>query len=270
MWLSILAIYVLNILAWATMSRLVFDVNEIKSSLSWCVLESWRSLLQGSFKIPKNLVMKILVITWSVGGFILAAAYQSQLLSILTLPIYNHQISTLQELADSSLHIPYAGYAMDTYKESSVEVERRILAKAQIYSLPEFINYVETHVDSVAYVGSAVRCRYNPKLDNINPDGSSKLYEIRQSVLKNYICMYTMRGYPLLEQINSNVIMFLENGLFYKWVRDTESRPYVKSSNEHEKLGITHLKGIFGLWLTGLLLSILVFIIEILISKKNK
>lgn len=82
--------------------------------------------------------------------------------------------------------------------------------------------------------------------------------------------MYARRGYPLLERINNIIRLLLENGLFYKWMKDTDEARDVKCDNEHEKLGINHLKGIFILWLLGILLSSLILIVEVLILIRNK
>ncbi|GLV36699.1 Ionotropic receptor 60a [Carabus blaptoides fortunei] len=271
MWLSILAIYLFNILVWFTFTRFVDDIAEIKS-MSWCVIETWRSLLQGSFKLPKTSVMRILVITWSSIGFILASAYQSQLLSILTSPIYNHQLSTLQELADSSLHIAYTGHGLDSYKDSTVEVERRIFAKAQFYPPAEFVTFIRNHSSHIAFQGSATRIRYTHLLYYTNPDGTSKIHEIQKSMFKTISCMYTARGYPLLERINNIVRLLLENGLFHKWIKDMDMDKVhdVMSENKTGKLSMHDLKGIFGLLLFGIVLSSLTFIVEIFISYKNK
>lgn len=46
MWFSILAICVFNILVWLTFTRFTDDMAEIKS-ISWCIMETWRGLLQG-------------------------------------------------------------------------------------------------------------------------------------------------------------------------------------------------------------------------------
>lgn len=82
--------------------------------------------------------------------------------------------------------------------------------------------------------------------------------------------MYARRGYPLLERINNIIRLLLENGLFYKWMKVTDEERDVKSDSEHEKLGISHLKLIFTLWLLGILLSSLILIVEVLISIRTK
>lgn len=62
----------------------------------------WYVLLQGCIMQPKTTISKIIFLTWIAGSMILFVALQSQLISILTKPLYEEQLSNIKELAESS------------------------------------------------------------------------------------------------------------------------------------------------------------------------
>lgn len=104
LWGAIIIVYVVNSLSWWIIGKLSQDMEELQD-IGVCFLYSLYALCTGSFDQPSKFVMKILVMNWTIGGFLIAIMYQSQLLTILTSPLYEHQISTLQDLADASIDV---------------------------------------------------------------------------------------------------------------------------------------------------------------------
>lgn len=104
LWITIGIILVINTLTWWFFGKFSNDTKEFNFFV-WCALHSWYSLLLGSVKLPLTLKLRFLVIIWTFFSLILATLYQSQLVSMLLKPVYEHQISNSEELLNSSLKI---------------------------------------------------------------------------------------------------------------------------------------------------------------------
>lgn len=104
MWISIFVIFIINTVIWWIVSTTsVVESRENFKTYSACVLFSWNAFLQGTVPHPKSVSVRVVFICWIIFTLLLYTAHQSQLISILTKPRYEHQISTFEDILNAKI-----------------------------------------------------------------------------------------------------------------------------------------------------------------------
>lgn len=123
-WFSIFAsIFINGILFWIIN---LFVFSKTRNALIFYLLKSLSILLQISVQFPKNKHLKTVFFIWSFGSLLIFTAYQSQLISVLTNPIFEKQIETMQDILDAKLKYGFHDSVVPFYN-MSISVEREIL-----------------------------------------------------------------------------------------------------------------------------------------------
>lgn len=264
LWLLILFSLIFNIITWRCFGQIITVHSNSLKNTAWCVLYSWYTLFLGSYNFPQNIVTRILVTVWVFIGFFLASAYQSQLLSILTTPIYEHQISNLQELVDSNLKIEFEEIFMSGFTEHGSEEENKVAKKVDFISVEEYLNMHKRDHDKLAFFEYPNRMRFYAHKYYTQSNGAPKLYEIEKTVFLVHIGFYTIKGYPYLPRFNNLILRMWQNGLLNKWILDTDRSMKQKNLDHGNiKLNINHFIGAIYIWIFGLITALFVFMCEI-------
>ncbi|XP_065350413.1 uncharacterized protein LOC135946216 [Cloeon dipterum] len=215
----------------------------------------------GSLKTAPRLA----VIGIRIGCFILAASYQSQLSSILTVPVFEQQIETPTQLISSS------------HKLYKLCFNQRILVEEQDQRLPPIERRTETVGRSsvmgvlrqVAEGGAAF---LGPDLvleRMVRADPYLKRHIFVMKRIESFlpVAFLTRRGDPLSGRIDSLIGHLNAAGLLVKWERDVLRGPSSADGNKwpagHVKIRLSHLTGAFLLWIIGLLAAFSAFLFEV-------
>lgn len=268
LWLTLSLMLLFNILVWWSFGRYIREMTEWRD-LSWCTVYSYSSLVMVSFRLPKNVILRLVVICWVITCWLVASAYQSKLLSILTKPVYEKQITTLEELVASDYKIVHFG-SLYTIPESLIsETEKQVVKKGVFVTLKEHMSMTK-NISNTGFTAHSLRIRYNARKYHTYPDGTPKLYELDKAISFGAIAMFASKGYPFMQRFDELVLWIWQSGLTGKWIKDTDqSYKNIKPSTTIRKLNLNHFMGAYYLLIFGLLLAMLVFIIELLIVKKK-
>lgn len=126
LWLAILIMLIVNGVSWWFIGRKRETSDEF-NDLIMCLMLSLYSLLQGSVKSPTRGNLRIVFFLWLISCLLIFTAHQCQLISILTNPLYDKQITTLEEIMDSDLKFGFFPSLAEPYSDSSEEIHKKIV-----------------------------------------------------------------------------------------------------------------------------------------------
>jgi hypothetical protein len=80
------------------------------------------------------------------------------------------------------------------------------------------------------------------------------------------IVIYTQKNFYLLEEINEGIMQIMAAGLTDVWQYNDRKHTEIESSRE-KVIKLSHLIGCFQLFVMGLIIAVIVFILEVVWSK---
>lgn len=208
-------------------------------------------------------MVRYLFALWCVVALTITSAYQSKLASFLTKSAYDHQISTIEELAESPIPIGGVPFVREMLKKEDGEHYQMIVRKWN--NCPLTIDCVNRTANNrnFAVVKSLKTVNYlTPKIFTF-PDGRPKLYGVRTTIVHFFVWFHTTKGLPYLSRFNHLIRGIQENGLISKWTRDVEQTKKFSPHSEYREVGIQHLKVVFFIYIAGNGLAIIIFLCEI-------
>lgn len=267
-WFAMFAIIFLNGFVWWLLGRNK-ETIELYNDLILCLMNSLYSLLQGSIQAPKKLKLRIVFICWLITCVLLFTAHQSSLVSNLTSPIFEHQMSTVEELVKSDLSFGFYPGAANAFEENNW-IFREILKRYQPCPLSLECMNRTAYDRNFAFLRNQRNAKYFIPRYYTLPNGRSMVYQLDISGPGIWVRMHTVKGLPLLEHLNKYLMLLQSNGLMAKWDSDTTYKILqLESDAEHTALNISHLQGAFFILFIGEILAFLTFICEAILTKTH-
>ncbi|XP_037778390.1 glutamate receptor ionotropic, delta-2-like isoform X1 [Penaeus monodon] len=216
-------------------------------------------------------VDRLVVGSWMLVAMVIIWAYGCNLVSLLAARNIPQSIQNLQDLVDSDIHILLRpDTALSAYLEHRAEfgaIENRIVHIGFSDYLPTLEDIRRgTHVHiTVEMVCSKLMSQ------DFSKSGRCDFYQSRDAFMANPMSMIVQRGSPLLQAINHRIRRVLAAGLFDYWATYTIPNvtrcSYAPSTiTVMEPLTITAVSGMFTVWASGLVLSLVSFCMEILVA----
>lgn len=118
-WKNLLMIFnfklILLIVAFIIIYSLIWWIFDTENNnFIYCMLNTWSMMMLVSAPFPKILPLKLQFFIWSACSLILSNLFFSQLLSVLNHPIFEHQISSVDEILSTGLKFGFhPGYEPD-------------------------------------------------------------------------------------------------------------------------------------------------------------
>lgn len=269
LWYCIIGALLVNVATWCTFGRVIKRDRADYARVDQCFFYSWLALLQGGVKLPNTAPMRLLVIFWVLFTLLLASLYQSQLVSVMTQPIYQRQISTTSELVESSLDIVFLGDFLERLENSNRPVDRELARKGRLLKTAEHIRISRSHQRKYAFMINRGAFKYLLPRNYSYSTGDPAMYSFKEVEFGNPISMFTIKGYPLLGRINQLILRLVESGLFSKWMADAEFYvPKVYGNGDQpKKFSLDQFLGTFLVLAIGYCIALLSFFVEILTVK---
>lgn len=259
------------------LSNIINDI-EVYRDVGNCFLHMYGVFLGISVFKPLYTSPRITFFMCAVLNLILAAVYQTSLISFLTNPSYEKQVTTVKEMLQHNWEI--------------LSVESKIyFADVNDWSMKEIVSKVTICQDTqvclhkVAYERNAALAitylylMYD--IANLVEDGGRLMvYWFKESIITASVHMFMNKGFPLKHKIDFYIYQITQSGLAAKWIGDMNHHIKKKSSaitnlenneDEPELLTVDQLQGVFLILVVGLSVSLLSFIIEVIVfSRTNK
>lgn len=222
---------------------------------------------------------RLIAISWLVQLLVFNTVLKSKLLSTLLLPEYEKQIRTLEEVAYSDLDIALTPYMRNMFREKVNPVERRIYERSKL--LPTL-----TILEALAY--TAEKPNRAIILNELSVKSNSHLMENEKGQLLlrlvedprvnfGFSQYFFERGHPLFLAFDKYLMILLETGHIFqeyqrvyvdyknKLLQEAEERNILKV----QPLILPELWGIFGIWIIGLFVSVIVFFTEVYRGRRS-
>lgn len=264
-WLLILLAVLANGLTWWLADKLKCTKMNSYTKFIPSLLRCYLILLQISVIQPRNKFGRALFIFWTYTTILLFTAYQSQLISILTKPIYENQISNTQELLNSNLKLSAV-----LVSNNQTLISKLYNSKKEIIRCPldEYCLNRTAFNRDMATVKTLKFGKYFLSKYYTNSEGKTFIVDFKDHmfiVLPKY-CF--RKGFPFVDKFNEILLLLQSNGLITKWEKDLMPPDYeIKDSDIKRPLTTQHLQGPFYFFILGNICSFCVFLGELMYRK---
>lgn len=223
------------------------------------------------FRQPKTLPIRILFILLTMAIVLLGVVYQSKLTSILTQPLYDKQISNIEELLQSDLKLGLNLNIHSAFNNKTNIKEYEIFKRSENCDLSlKCLNRTAFKKDFAVtkakkIIEIALLKYYTEK------DGTELIYFFKNPLMYLYIGTFFFKGHPLYEQYNKYCKILFESGFIEKWFEDLKWETKIKlrltDRPRNISVSLKHISGTFLVLFAGHGLSIIIFFFEIIYYK---
>ncbi|KAK4878842.1 hypothetical protein RN001_011348 [Aquatica leii] len=267
-WIFILVSFILtSVMLWC-IDKYAFPSNQ--HSLGYYFLEVFSITILG-ITTSKRLLpfLQFIFISYAIYSIHIQAVFTGKLITLLTIPQFEHQIESLQELSDSNNSIVtyISTLCSDNPDKNDNKIYRKIKTKFTCYSYEEYRRLINTEKAIINYTILVDDDVFQQLC------GRSKrkcYYFVDKSVLRTAQVSFGTEPFSYFTvTLNEIISRLIESGLLEqaKARYDFNNTLYsTVSFNKKQKLSLKHLYPIFVFWAFGLSLSFVVFAGELLVS----
>ncbi|XP_064101701.1 ionotropic receptor 93a-like [Macrobrachium nipponense] len=171
--------------------------------------------------LPEGSSFRAVLGAWLVFAFILGSAYRGNLTAFLTIPKYPPRVETVEQLVETFDRItmpPFGNEFIQFFKQSDNKLyktmaEHMSIVPSVMDGLREAIKEKEAHVAGRRFMEQTIAKHFS------NPDGSTKLYIGRESILPGISAWPLPHDAPYRPQIDRVMMSVIEAGLYEHWSR---------------------------------------------------
>ncbi|XP_075214873.1 glutamate receptor U1-like [Lycorma delicatula] len=196
--------------------------------------------------------------------FIIANTFQGQIVTFLNTPIYYPELDTLEDIINSDLEI----WSSKSDLETMLAEDNKL---SKLVSANRIRKTTDHEVQCAARTKNIVRFSRNSHIDKVSLAVKEDLHVVSEC-LSSYIIAYILpRGSPLLQRVNYLVSLAVQSGLVHQWSKEQVNNLLKLNGrdNQTKVLSIHDLRLAFIIVGIGLLISTCVFIIEIVVARKQ-
>lgn len=271
-WLTIMVVFFFTLIMWWIVIRQTREPKEVKT-ISFTGLTVFALSIGSSTTFaPKTNTMKHIWFTYTFYSLILFTLFQARLIDVLTHPIYEKGIRTMEDLAESNLTITSKEilatdfYLKDAYLNNSVysKMYGRIVTFNVMHEKREITTIAIYRNISTFVAKDALKLtkKYNSKIRIIEDTKGLRNFDL--------ICILR-RGHFIYHTVNNIIQRIIQSGITQRFLNDLnnhifEDEEYLQDDSQ-VKLSLNHLHGIFALWGIGLGFAIIILIGELLYDK---
>lgn len=240
--------------------------NKRKGNILYCIFDTFGVLLNQPFKRFDfgNRKVKALLTIWFYAAMIVNVAFQSSLTSIMITPKYEENINTLLGVQKKESEVLINIFFRTMSLKSSDYLKDRF------YVIPhdDIIKKMENGDTDKAYVleSSLANAIVNSKLS-----GNSPVYHIvPECLIPGYgVYLFPIKS-PYLKELNKFILLEQQFGISsFNTSRILKANMHSRGDEKDVPLSIYHLQTAFYMLTIGIILSTLVFILEILCFSLN-
>ncbi|KAK7076579.1 hypothetical protein SK128_011616, partial [Halocaridina rubra] len=235
-------------------------------------------LRQDSMNVSSSNVVRVVLASWSVGGFILVSCYTSNLIAVLTVPFFPPKISTIEGLAKSDFRISMVDYGEFVPEALATSQDEDLKSLGDRMDL--VYNYDEDDISygeltQILLDGEHAITETYSYLRNLlayDKEARSSTYVLKEQIYQGALAFFLAKHTPWKDRLDQGLRQLVEAGLVNKWYTDimstTSSALHDKKSDSKEKpLTLSNLQGPFIILLMGSTIALLVFFMEAMFRK---
>lgn len=251
--------------------------NQSQGNIFWGFLQGLAlTLCNYATYEPRKLGIRFFYMCLAIYGMHFNTAYQSFLITVLTRPRFQTQISTVDMAIAQGLHFKGSENTYNYFVSNldSNKAAQYIVKNFEICTEIDKCLYELTTNLTLAVAVSREHSENSPLMSKMN-----MFCFTRSNNIYNYlISVLARRDHHLLTRINRNIRAVLEAGLLSKWQLDSQRESDLKNfkatGDEEDNATIVlkwqHVQGAFYVAFIGLFVSIIVFFLEVIVFKLSK
>lgn len=219
-----------------------------------------------SFKLPKNKYLKLLFALWVFYSLHIITAYTSLLYGFITHPSYEKGIDTVDDLLKSGLKTCVSDLYYGIYNETDDDkIDLLLNNRLECNDLNKAIKLF------VQYRNFSLLAKVE-NFDFVISESRSNIHKVSEKFVTYNLMLIANKGNVVLSRLNWVISQAIESGLFNKWKSDiilfnTMRLKYYSGTDLNyapHSLGLTDIQGSIFILVMGFLLSVFVFIGELI------
>lgn len=270
-WVGIFGMYLLVTLFWYTLK----SKSAPKKITFIPALETYSIFIAQSLSLPKLDSHRVFFAGCMLFNIILTGTFQSSLVTSFTTDTYYRNIKTLQEFDESGLKIGTTSVSLAEIFGSDGNPLYKTLRNKIILINGSSMDRAALKRD-IAAIERNADAKMRIKTDYTSHDGFEMLHILRECPRSYHMSYIVSKGSPYLRVFNHVIVRFKEAGLIKKWSVDTVDA-YITESRRGRESGSGKMKVFtlydiqtaFYLLIIGLLMSSVVFLVEICLKKRK-
>lgn len=231
------------------------------------ISNSFGVLLGLSVRQPRSGISRIFFIIWVIFCLHLTISYQTSLISVLTSPSYEKQITTIEEVFNQKMSIGFSASVLQYFNNDDDWRAKKISKEwIECSGLPCLKRVVLER--NFVYITSRLYVKYLEE-QYLNKKRQSSMYLFKNNAVNLNIVIALSRGFPLLHRVNVLLARFRQAGLIDLWIKNVKkTRHNIGSfSSKYSRLSLFNLQTAFIILGFGLSVSVIVFALEIIVYK---
>lgn len=262
-----LLVYVIVYLLEIVIDRIYISVHQLKKTdLSTSMLQIFLLGLGCCIhKMPKSTVKRIFLISYIYFSFFVCLTFHTRLSSVLTVPMYEKPINSLEELLQSSYTIFLSTRAKLYYENLTNPLAKMVMKRATFYT---------KNNDTMSDVQMVLN---NPKSAAISRKLKCSFAEYRSAhkfpdeIISIIDISYVLpNGSYFMYYLDDIVRLVQEHGFLGKWTNEVMYEHTPKESDKLKSLHMSQFQAAFTAWTFGIVISAIVFVAEIIWHKLKK
>lgn len=255
-YLIITSLLICTFVLWLTASISEKHYNDIFKCLAAMISAT---LTGNSFKVPKTLLLKAILVLYMFYSMPICFLYQAKLMSALTVTRYDLELSSLEELVETNLTI-YTHVVVNDML-SSLNDNRLVARALRNSKITDSDNFHRLEQISLYQNQSTVALLSSfmvvPSLkDQVTIIGTKYLVPVSAT--------YPMKkGHILFTPINKMINRIIESGFVTQWMNERSKVVFLEETKEEIVLAIEHLWPAFLILFLGVGVSVFVFVLEV-------
>ncbi|KAF2369169.1 Ionotropic glutamate receptor, partial [Trinorchestia longiramus] len=226
-------------------------------------------LNQSTPRFPTSNSVRLSSICWWLSCLLITLHYSSNLVAVLTIPVFPRQLDTVHQLADSGLRVSMVNYgeslvsAMVTSGQQDLEALGRRMDLVGLSSADASRAYQQA-LKKMERGSHAITDTYSYLKSFVQASNSSH-YFLREQIFTGPLVFFFRKGSPWRKKINIGIRRLSEAGLLQKWYGDLMEIRKNESDTRRQSRPLTlhHLEGPFWLYILGISGAMAAFCVEI-------
>lgn len=226
--------------------------------------------------LPRSTSLRILLIGWMFFCFLITSTITANLLSTLIEPAEIEELNSVDDLAQTNSKLVIPSELATKFKDNSPALWNRLNASIETIPWKDFLNVTEHRKTRVAYSAANYVIEY---ILHKNVDKVTKkpiYYKLKESIFNMFGVYHLEPGSAYLQRLNELLGLIHQVGLYQHWFQRavfnmTVSSGFDKEDEEDNNdqkdelpvvLKLQNIRGIFLLWVMGMAMAFVVFLVE--------
>jgi heme exporter protein D len=216
---------------------------------------------------------KMIILTFTMAMFVFGNVYQSLLTAMMTVDYQGRKLTTVNEVLSQDFNFVVESNFLDAFQDSftlgPAKPDIRWTKDLDFFK----IDYQEEAKNKTAIV---IRCDSvnmlfaDSRINFLHGRPSDFYYILKETLAMKYEYLLTSRNFPFHKKLNELSLRVFESGIRQHWKKMVKSFETPHDSETKDFLTMNELSYVFVIYGIGMLISLIVFLLEILVSKRLK